>query len=199
MTAGYRPVFTYNLTRTTGSGPMTATTIIRERADLQKVLQIWKKSHEAGQSTINKLVYILDNKYSEPKIRSEDPDLRFALLKGRDGLLGRYLQDASKLEGFTLLLANSDRTINGAEDDSEHDFEDHPGEMRLRNLKDQHGRETIDSAELSGKEIIQLDPFNREPDDINKPEGDRHGWEPEDATHTYSNVRGSFPFIHGQD
>ncbi|KAL8778295.1 MAG: hypothetical protein Q9213_007482 [Squamulea squamosa] len=125
--------------------------VLGERATRQDILPM------------GNLVYILDNKYSQTHFLMEDPNLRIGLLKGRDRLLVRYLQDACKLEGFTLLLAQLERRINGAEDASENEsdngFAEHPGDITLRNIKVQADREVVEDVKLSGKEIIQLDPF----------------------------------------
>ncbi|KAL8774088.1 MAG: hypothetical protein Q9209_001196 [Squamulea sp. 1 TL-2023] len=61
------------------------------------------------------------------------------------------------------------------------------GDITLQNLKDQADRNVVEDVKVSGKEIIQMNPFpiDVEPDNIYKPHGDRHGWNSEHATHTY--------------
>ena len=179
MTAGYRLVLTYNLHQGQEDCPTTAETIIQERAILRGILKEWKRRYEANQPTINKLAYHLDHEYSEA-------NLRFERLKGRDRLLGRYLNEACGAEGFTVLLANLTLTIYNAEE-SQMEDEDCQNELRLHNLVNMNGREILDSANLEDEEIVQYGCYDRLPDEIDSKETGNEGI---DATHFYRDTVG---------
>ena len=110
--SGYRIMLTYNLIRTHAGIPTSADTIFRGRQALSRVLHEWKRGFEGKQPTPAKMVYFLDHDYSSANLRLDK-------LKGRDRLVGRYVVDACKEEGFYMFLAHCDLQYMRREDDDE--------------------------------------------------------------------------------
>ncbi|KAL8765527.1 MAG: hypothetical protein Q9209_007435 [Squamulea sp. 1 TL-2023] len=172
VTAGYRLVLTYNLLRTQGTCPSSASTVMNERAEICKILTTWKSRYEAQQPVMKKLAYFLDHHYSTV-------NLRFDRLKGHDRLLGRLIKDVCDAEGFTPLLANAAYTISGI---SEDDPDDCTESLVLSILVDFNDKMVLDGADIGKGEFVQEDRYDRMPDEQEHEDTGNQGTE---STHFY--------------
>ena len=113
ITSGYRLALSYNLIHTTTSlrPALSANTALVEK--LSHVFLAWKNN--ANNSTPQKLVYLLDHKYSEANLRA-------SALKGADAQKVAILEVLCKREGFGLGLANAHCHLSGAADDDGGDY-----------------------------------------------------------------------------
>jgi len=173
--SGYRLVLTYNLIRTDYQGPGSANAISDEKASLRSVLKEWKRRYKAGQPTSEKLLYILDHKYSEANLCLES-------LKGRDVILGRILKESCDKEDFLLLFANMTKTILDAQATNDGYGDPSEEEFHLENLVKATGESFLREAKMSEDEIVQCSPHDRMPDEITSKETGNEGV---DATHFY--------------
>lgn len=123
---------------------------------------------------MEKLLYILDHRYSEA-------NLTYERLKGRDVFIGRLLKESCAEQGFVFLLANVTKTIFNAESEYE---EDHEWDLALTNLVKLDGREFLSKVDMVEDEIVQDSPFDRYPDEETSEETGNEGV---DATHFYHN------------
>lgn len=172
--SGYRLVLTYNLVRTGYKGPTSASALVDEKLRFQGILSDWMQRFNAGQPTLSKLAWVLDHKYSEA-------NLGLQKLKGRDDLLGRYVAEICKKEGFVIMFANMTLTVYEAARDL-YDDDELEKTLALSKVFDASGRLTIYDAGIKEEEIIQTDCFDRQPDKV---EAEETGNEGVDETHFY--------------
>ena len=167
-------VLTYNLVRTSYQGPDSANMVADEKARFQKALSLWNGQCKARQPNPEKLVYILDHKYSEANLCLER-------LKGRDSLVGSYLAEMAEKEDFTLLFANMTLTVLdvvGSQERGETPEEEH----YLSHVVETNGTVLLHKAKIRSDEILQEDCYDRIPDEI---EDEETGNEGVDSTHFY--------------
>ncbi len=175
MTSGYRLVLTYNLIRTGYAGPMSASTLVDEKAKFQRILKEWKQRFNAGQPTLNKLAWVLDHEYSEA-------NLSLQRLKGHDDLLGRYMAEICKTEGFTIMFAKITLTVFEAARELDNDDDELEQTMNLSHVFNIDGHLIIYDGSINHKEMMQQDCFDRDPDKV---EAEETGNEGVDETHFY--------------
>ena len=177
MTSGYRLVLTYNLIRTGYAGPMSARTLVDEKAKFQRILKEWKQRFNVGQPTLNKLAWVLDHEYSEA-------NLSLQRLKGHDDLLGRYMAEICKMEGFTIMFAKITLTVfdTARKLDSDNELEQM---LNLSHVFNVYGHLMVYDGSINHEEMIQQDCFDRHPDKV---EAEETGNEGVDETHFYHNA-----------
>ena len=134
---------------------------------LQNILTDWNTRHEAGQPSLNKLIYMLDHKYTEA-------NLMFKHLKGRDRLLGRYLKDACDKGNFVLLLAHM--TLTASNVWGEMIPEEEPEEaLELSSIIWPDGKLLLDQGNVDSDEVIHPQYDSREPDRVTPEETGNQG------------------------
>lgn len=187
ITSGYRWVLTYNLVRanppSTANGPSIESIEWQDVTDLKTIFNRWRKDLSKG-FPHERLMYILDHQYTEANLKAYT-------LKGRDAVIGQYLEAACADTGFRFYLANLEQMVSGgaAEDDycystrygyhygrydsppprlagRFHEIEDEcDREVKLKYLVDPEGDKIGEDIEVDEEDILQSDPFARDPDD----------------------------------
>ena len=174
MESDYRLVLTYNLIRTGYKGPTSASALVDEKLRFQDILSDWMQRFNAGQPTLRKLAWILDHKYSEANLSLQE-------LKGHDDLLGRYVAEICNKEGFVMMFANMTLTVFEAGRDL-YDGDELVQTLALSKVFDSNGHLVIYDAGIKEEEIIQAEPFDRNPDKVDAEETGNEGM---DETHFY--------------
>ncbi|KAI1074912.1 hypothetical protein F5B20DRAFT_561598 [Whalleya microplaca] len=167
LTSGYRLVLTYNIIHTGGLA-MSAGLIGEQMNYLRSLITKWC----ASISDTEKLIYVLEHKYSETNLSLRN-------LKGRDQIVCQNLQELSSEEDFVILLASMDRTKaeeEGYYDDSEDSTE-------LHRVITCDGCVVYNSMEVEVKEILGADPWDRDAD--SEDEGEFTGNAAVPATYRY--------------
>ncbi|KAE9367525.1 hypothetical protein N431DRAFT_348602 [Stipitochalara longipes BDJ] len=178
--AGYRLVLTYNLIQSNIGPHKPTASSINVMTKLRSTLFNWKQNLQ-NKDVPEILAYLLQHQYT-------NASLGYDGLKGQDKEVAAYLQEACRVSGFCLYLANLDRTVSGGTDDfgdlsSDYEYENtgrfHSGGGRFHDIFDESSRQTIlkNVVELDGTDIdkdlnfdeerfVQTDPFgNEHPDD----------------------------------
>lgn len=109
ITSGYRLALSYNLVHTTTSLRPALSTHVGAAAQLRNALLAWKQ--DEGQTTPDKIVYLLGHKYSQANLRA-------SALKGSDAHKVAVLDMFAKELGFHLGLATVVSHVTGLTDDN---------------------------------------------------------------------------------
>ncbi|CAL1700296.1 unnamed protein product [Somion occarium] len=109
VTSGYRLALSYNLIHTTTSLRPALSSNLALTDHLREILCKWHK--DAGQSSHEKIVYLLDHKYSQANLRA-------SALKGSDAQMVATLDLLAKDTGFHLGLAQAVCHLQGSADES---------------------------------------------------------------------------------
>lgn len=162
VTSGYRLVITYNLVgEATKSSIKSAQAVHDQRMRLRVLLKMWRD--KSVQHFRRGLTYILDNRYDlkEGSIKS---------LKGRDKLVADHVWTICRENGFYMFLASMDHSSSTSEcDDDEFSDDDHGGyhtepPTDLENIMTPDGVVLSSTRGIRVKDILQIKPFERDPD-----------------------------------
>ena len=131
---------------------------------LRNILAFWMTSFKNSSPGCPKiLAYMLEHKYT-------DANLKFELLKGKDQHTARSLLEACPKEDFCVYVANLIRSVCGGCE--EYDDEDiHPidevyeEDLYLSKVVDLHGAVIATRLQFNEDNIVQKNPFARDPDD----------------------------------
>ncbi|KAA1473725.1 hypothetical protein DENSPDRAFT_823223 [Dentipellis sp. KUC8613] len=155
ITSGYRLALSYNLIHTTKSmrpAPSVNQKVVKRFA---KLLDAWTNAN--SETSPEKIVYLLDHKYSEANLRG-------SALKGADAHKVALLEGLAKKHGFSIGLATAHCHLSGCGDD---DFGNRHGrvdfgeiadsEMTIQHLVDVNGRLIKEGLDFEEEETIPED------------------------------------------
>ncbi|XXH00494.1 hypothetical protein Hte_006840 [Hypoxylon texense] len=148
LTSGYRLVLTYNIIYESGIC-MSAGLLRKQSAHLRSLLKRWR----TGAPSMEKLVYVLEHKYTDSSLSLTD-------LKGRDRAVCQSLYEASLECEFTIFLADMNRTI----EDPDNYYDQNSDETVLENIKTCDGLLVYKSTDVNNEDILDADLWDRAPD-----------------------------------
>lgn len=153
ITSGHRLVVTYNIVQTSANLPKQSAAHLADQADqLGRALKLWRRNYL---ETNPHSIYILEHKYTSTS-------LKLASLKGRDQAVGAHLQQVCSANGFYLFLAAMERSVT--EENDYYDGEDKEDDLCLRDIVTPSGISIGTKLEIEMDDILQQDPFERDPD-----------------------------------
>ncbi|KAI0080855.1 hypothetical protein K474DRAFT_1636833 [Panus rudis PR-1116 ss-1] len=155
ITSGYRLAISYNLVHTTNSLRPALSNNTATIQHLRQILVAWQK--DGGYNSPQKIVYLLDHKYSQANLRG-------SALKGSDAQLVGILDVLAKELGFHLGLANAICHLVGMPDETAYSY----GSRRRRGYGWGYGYDDADGSfdggfeevtnrDLEIKEFVDLD------------------------------------------
>lgn len=144
LKSGHRLVLTYHIIRESGHR-MSAGLVGEESNQLRRLLKKWYGfDHRLG----NKLVYLLEHKYTESSLSLDN-------LKGRDKAVCQSLYEACLEFEFPIFLARMTRTTEAPDrDDSEYDPE---YSNKFKEVKNCEGYTIFRSGEIYDEHILGAD------------------------------------------
>lgn len=172
ITSGVRLVLTYNLCLTNTDAPRPTIGSMTTKQKLRNAFKAWQgESNEPKKPYI--LAHILDHKYSRAAFC-------YQLLKGQDLARTTTLKDIAEEYGFRVYLAQMEKHILSNVHISDWECMKHeqngtcpeiePGiiaenRLSLENLTELDGTPYINHMPIEESEIVQKDPFEKDPDE----------------------------------
>ena len=167
VTSGYRLVLTYNLIDLSQGLQRSAAMLSREKRMLKGIISSWTRSVEGPASKApHFLAYKLDHKYT-------DANLRFRSLKGLDKVKADYFREVCAGANAGFFLASMERKVMGSCEEYHsryrtqkmHALDDVVlDSIELKRMIDLNGSVLAREISIDGTDIVQRDPFARDPD-----------------------------------
>lgn len=166
VTSGYRLVLTYNLIRTSSSGPSSAEFFAKQQKEIQRFISEW---HSKYPST-RRLLYCLEHKYTKSS-------LSLGSLKGRDQAVCQTLYHTCLESGLYLLFVNLTYSEGGDDYDEE-------AVLTMDSVHSHTGALIATDVDVDMEEIMGENPYNRRQPD-SESEGGYTGNEGMTSTQRY--------------
>lgn len=158
ITSGYRLVLTYNLIDLSQGLQRSAAMLSREKRMLKGIISSWARGvEEPATKAPNFLAYKLDHNYT-------DASLKFQSLKGLDKVKGEYLREVCAGANAFFYLASMERTVMGSCEDGYILEDTVQKSTELKRMIDTNGSVLAREMSIDEADIVQEDPFNRNPD-----------------------------------